>query len=118
MAKTGVTLDQIWKMAESLPGVEKAISWGSPALKVKAGGKLQLMACVPTHKTAEPGSLMFRVNREARAGLLEDDPETYYAPEHYLGYDAVLVRLERVSPELARDLLTMSWRFVTQKKKR
>ena len=47
----GVSLDSVWKMGATLPGVVQSTAYGSPALKV--GG--QLMACVPTNKSAEPG---------------------------------------------------------------
>jgi hypothetical protein len=104
----------VFRLGLSFPGVEESTAFGAPALKVKG----KLMAAVPTHKSAEPGSLMFRMDRLNRAALLADGPELYYAPEHYLGYDAVLVRLSHLSPEVARDLLTMAHRFVTKTKKR
>ncbi len=110
-----VTLDEVLAMGAKLPGVVRSTSWGSPALKVKTGaGKLQLIACVPTNKSAEPGSLMFRMDRRERAALIDEAPEMYYAPEHYVGYDAVLVRVARLTPELAHDLLAMAHRFVTR----
>jgi len=115
MAKAGVTLEAVWAMGARLPGVERSTAWGSPALKVKArNGKLELMACVPTHKSAEPGSLLFRMDRRERAALIEEAPELYYAPEHYVGYDGVLVRVARLTPELTHDLLAMAHRFVTR----
>lgn len=117
MPKSGVTLDAVWRIGAAFPGVEKSTAFGSPALKVKRpGGKLQLMACVPTHKSAEPGSLLIRVDRRERATLLEEAPQLYYAPEHYLGYDGVLVRLAQLTPELLHDLLAMAHRFVTGKR--
>lgn len=112
-----VTLDQVWAMGAELPGVARSTAWGSPALKVKGrNGKLELMAGVPTHKSAEPGSLLFRMDRRERAALIEEAPELYYAPEHYVGYDAVLARVARLTPELAHDLLAMAHRFVTGKR--
>jgi hypothetical protein len=115
MPKSGVTLDAVWRTGMTLPGVETSTVFGSPALKVKRpGGKLQLMACVPTHKSAEPGSLLIRVDRGERAALLEEAPALYYAPEHYLGYDGVLVRLAQLTPELLHDLLAMAHNFVTR----
>jgi len=112
-----VTLDEVLAMGVNLPGVVRTTSWGSPALKVKGGGgKPTLMVCVPTHKSAEPGSLMFRMDRRERAALIDEAPEMYYAPEHYVGYDAVLVRVARLTPELAHDLLAMAHRFVTRKR--
>jgi hypothetical protein len=110
----GVSLDTVWKMGATLPGVVQSTAYGSPALKV--GG--QLMACVPTNKSAEPGSLMFRVDRNDRQTMLAEAPELYYVTDHYLDYDAVLVRLERLNQELLHDLLAMAHRFVTKKGKR
>ena len=105
-----VTLAMVWKAGLTFAGVEKGTSWGSTALKV--GGKL--MACVPTHKSAEPGSVLIRMDRNDRAALLAESPELYYAPDHYLGYDAVLVRIAGLTPELLHDLLAMAHRFVRQ----
>ena len=107
----GVSLDAVWKAGDTLPGVVRSTAYGSPALKV--GG--QLMACVPTNKSAEPGSLMVRVDRNERQTLLDEAPELYYVTDHYVGYDAVLVRLERLNLQVLRDLLAMAHRFVTRK---
>lgn len=107
----GVSLEAVWKMGTALPGVARSTAYGSPALKV--GG--QLMACVPTNKSAEPGSLMFRMDRKDRPALLAEAPELYYVTDHYVDYDAVLVRLERLKPEVLHDLLAMAHRFVTRK---
>ena len=86
--------------------------YGSPALKV--GGKL--LACIPTHKSAEPGSVVVRIDFDRRAELLATAPDVYYLKDHYLNYPAVLVRLSRIHPDALRDLLGMSWRFVTAKR--
>ena len=107
----GVSLDAVWETGATLPGVVRSTAYGSPALKVRG----QLMACVPTNKSAEPGSLMVRVDRNDRQTLLAEAPELYYITDHYLGYDAVLVRLERLNPELLHDLLAMAHQFVTRK---
>lgn len=116
MPKFGVTLDTVWEIGVRFPGVEKSTAYGSPALRVKRrGGKREVIAGVPTNKSAEPGSLLIRMNRQERAALLEEAPELYYAPEHYLGYDAVLVRMAKLTPELLHDLLAMAYRFVTRR---
>ena len=118
-AKSAITYDLIWQMGTLLPGVEKGTSWGSTALKIKgASGKMELLVCIPTNKAAEPNSLLFRADRKARAAMIEESPDLYYAPDHYLGYDGVLVRLAHLTPELAHDLLAMSHRFVTRKRKK
>jgi hypothetical protein len=110
----GVPLEAVWKTGATLPGVVRSTAYGSAALKV--GGRL--MACVPTNKSAEPGSLMVRVDRNERQTMLAEAPELYYVTEHYLGYDAVLVRLAQLNQELLNDLLAMAHRFVTRKSKR
>ena len=83
--------------------------YGTPALKVRG----KLLACVPSHKSAEPDSLVVRLDFDRRAELLETDPDTYYLKDHYVGYPCVLVRLARIHPDALRDLLGMSYKFVT-----
>ncbi|MGB6609451.1 MAG: MmcQ/YjbR family DNA-binding protein [Acidobacteriaceae bacterium] len=99
-----VTLATAWQIGLTFPGVEKSTAYGNPALKVRG----KLMAAVPTNKSAEPGSIMVRIDRNDRAALLAESPDLYYAPDHYLDYDAVLVRLARLTPDLLRDLLAMA----------
>jgi hypothetical protein len=82
--------------------------YGSPALKL---GK-RLVACLAIHRSAEPGSLVVRTDFEQRAGLLTDDPETYYVTDHYVKHPVVLVRLARVQHEQLRDLLAAARRCV------
>jgi hypothetical protein len=109
--KDGSTIpfDVVRKIGFALPGVEASTAWGAPALKVHG----KLMACVPTHRSAKPGSLMVRVDFEERAELLAAAPDVYYVTDHYLNYNAVLVRLSRVTPDVLKDLLGMAHKFVT-----
>ncbi|HXE07086.1 MAG TPA: hypothetical protein VN612_04265 [Acidobacteriaceae bacterium] len=112
-----VTFDAVWKAGATLPGVQKSTAYGSPALKVKRpGGKSELLACVPTNKAAEPGSLLVRIDRRERAFMVEDAPDIYYVPDHYAGYDGVLVRMDRMTPELIHNLLATAYRFVTRRR--
>ena len=60
-------------------------------------------------------SLAVRIDVDQRTELLAADGETYYVTDHYLNYPVVLVRLSRIHPDSLRDLLGMSWRFVTAK---
>jgi len=53
------------------------------------------------------------VGFDDRAGLLAEAPDVYYLTDHYVGYNAVLVRLSRLNRELLRDLLGMAYKFVT-----
>jgi hypothetical protein len=58
------------------------------------------MAGVTTHKSAEPGSFLIRLDRGERPSLVAEAPDLYSAPDHYLDYDAVLVRLAHCTPNL------------------
>ena len=106
--KTPINFDSVRKIGLALPGVEASTAYGSPALKVRG----KLLACVPIHPSAEPGSLMVRIGLDDRAELLAADPDVYYVTDHYLNYTAVLVRLSRAAPDVLRDLLGMAHKFV------
>jgi hypothetical protein len=54
------------------------------------------------------------VDFDDRAELLAADPDVYYVTDHYVGGNAVLVRLSRVSRDVLRDLLGMAHKFVTR----
>ncbi len=103
-----INFDSVRKVGLALPGVEESTAYGSPALKVHG----KLLACVPTHHSAEPGSLAVRVGFDDRAELLAAAPNVYYVTDHYLNYSAVLVRLSRVTPDVLRDLLGIAHKFV------
>ncbi len=109
MPKSTINFDTVRKIGLALPGVEASTAHGSPALKIRG----KLLACVPTHHSAEPGSLMARVDFDDRAELLAADPDVYYVTDHYLNDTSVLVRLSRVTPDVLRDLLGMAHKFVT-----
>jgi hypothetical protein len=102
------------KIGLELPGVVEATSWGQPALK--SGGKM--FACLPSHKSAEPGSLVVMVDFERRTELLAEAPETYYLKEHYVGYPCVLVRLAKVGEDELRGLLVGAMQFVKKQGKK
>jgi hypothetical protein len=95
-------------IGESLPDVEVTTTWGVPALKVRG----RMFVCMASHKSAEPDTLVVRMDFDRRDALLEDDPDTYYLKEHYLNYPCVLVRLSRVHPDALRDLVQSAHRLV------
>jgi hypothetical protein len=98
-------------IGRTLPDVEVTTAWGQPALKV--GGKM--FACIASHKSAEPNTLVVMMDFTDRDALVEDDPGTYYLKEHYVNYPCVLVRLSRVGADALRDLITGAHRFVSAK---
>jgi hypothetical protein len=109
MPRSKLDFDKVRKVGLALPGVEESTAYGSPALKIRG----KLLACVPAHRSAEPGSLVVRVGFDDRAELLAAAPDVYYVTNHYLDYSALLVRMSRVTPDVLRDLLGMAHKFVT-----
>ena len=96
----------------TFPDVEAVIRYdGSPVLKARGC----FMAGLASHESAEPDSLVVRVNLDERAYLLEDAPETYYVTDYYRTYPLVLVRLALVDHAALRDLLAVSWRLTVAK---
>jgi hypothetical protein len=111
MGKITVSFDTVRDIGLKLPGVEESTAYGAPALKVQG----KLLACVPSNRSAEPESLVVRVDFDDRAELLAAASDVYYVTDHYVGYSAVLVRLSRLTPDALRDLLGMAHKFVTRK---
>jgi len=101
MLKPAASFDAVRAIGRDFPDLQESAMYGSPALKL---GK-RLVACLPTHRSAEPGTLVLRTDFEQRAALLAEDPETYYVTDHYLSHPLVLVRLARVSHEQLRSLV-------------
>lgn len=109
MAKKTVTFDAVREVALALPEVKASTTPGKLTLTVRG----KLLGCVAIHKSAEPETLMVRIDSEQREGLLEEAPEIYYVTDHYRPYAAVLVRLPDIPVEQLRDLLRAAWKFVT-----
>jgi hypothetical protein len=78
----------------------------APALKVHG----KFLACMASHSSAEPDTLVVQIDFDQRDALIADDPRTYYLKPHYQDYPSVLVRLNVIEPEALRDLLTSAWR--------
>jgi hypothetical protein len=114
MPRKAAIFDTVRKIGLELPGVDESTAFGAPALKIRG----KLMACLPTHRSAEPDSLLVRVGFDDRTELLAAAPDIYYLTDHYVGYTAVLVRMSRVTPDVLRDLLGMAHKFVTAREAR
>jgi hypothetical protein len=106
--KKAVTFATVRSIGLTLPDVEEGTMYGTPALKLRG----KLLACMASHKSAEPNTLVVCLDFEQRDAMIADDPATYYLKPHYVGYPSVLVRLSRVSREALKDLLHAAWREV------
>ena len=111
MPQIKVTFDTVKKIGLALPGVEEGTMYGSPALELRGN----LLACIPMDRSTEPDSVAVRINKDDRADLIAEAPDVYYMTDHFAGYDAVLVRLARVTPDVLRDSLGMAYKFVSRK---
>jgi hypothetical protein len=103
------SFDVVRTIGLDLPDVEESTMYGAPALKIRG----KLLACMASHKSAEPGSLVVRIGFEEREALIAEEPRIYYVKPHYQDHAAVLVRLALIDREALRDLLTSAWRTVT-----
>jgi hypothetical protein len=106
--KRAGAFDAVRAVGLILPDVETATRYdGSPMLKV--GGKF--MAGLATHRSAEPDTLVVRMEIEEREWLIADAPEIYYLTDYYRSYPLVLARLSRLDRDALRDLLSVSRRL-------
>ena len=104
----GLNLNQIRKLALSLPGVEEGTSYGTPAFKVR--GKLLA-------RLKEDGeSLVIKVPFDQREILMEADPKAYFITDHYRNYPMLQVRLSHALADELASLLEGAWRQAAPKK--
>lgn len=109
MAKKTTDLDDVRVMALALPGVEESTLHGAPTWKVRG----KLLACPALHRSAEPESLVVRIDHAERERLVKAEPEVYYVTDHYQGHPMVLVWLSRIDRSALKELLGMAWRFAS-----
>ena len=107
----GSSFKTVESIGRALPDVEVTTTWGQPALKVRG----KMFACIASHKSAEPNTLVVMMDFADRDVLVEDDPGTYYLKDHYLNYPCVLVRLSRIHADALQDLIVGAYRFVSAK---
>src|SRR6476469_249363 len=108
---SAISFDRVQKLGAKLPGVELSTYFGVPALKLDG----QMLACMTSHKSAEPDTLAVRVDFLERDLRIGNEPDIYYVKPHYLNYHCVLTRLARIDDSALADLLESGFRFVTKK---
>jgi hypothetical protein len=94
--------------------VEVGTSYGAPALKVRG----RMFACVPTHRSAESGSLAVRMSLTERDLRVRHHPDVYYVKPHYEPHPVVLARLAKLSDDELSELLETGWAFERRRRKR
>lgn len=108
------SFSRVEKYALKFPGAERSTYFGKPAVKVDG----QIIACMASHKSAEPDTLVVRVDFLERDLRIANEPEVYYLKPHYVNYPCVLTRLSQVSDSALKDLLESAHQYMTKKKTR
>lgn len=111
MGRKFSAFDKVRRLQPTMPEVEEGTMYGAPALKTRG----RMFACMATHRSSEPDTLVVRMPFADRDRLIRKDPDTFYLRPHYVGYPCVLVRLPRVSKPALLGLLHLGWRFVRAK---
>lgn len=114
MSAKKTRFDTVREIALALPGVVEGTTYGSPAFLVDG----KMFACLAVHRSAEPNTLVVRMDFDQRDELIDAEPRTYYLKDHYVDYPCVLVRLTHIREDSLRDLLLMGWRFMSAAKTR
>jgi hypothetical protein len=102
-----LNFDTVRKLGLAIPGVVDGTAYGAPALKLRS----KLLACIPSNKSAEGGSIVVHIDLEHRAELLQQHPDIYYITDHYAPYPTVLVRLSKITRTDLMELLHDACRF-------
>jgi hypothetical protein len=105
----GVTAGQLKKIALSFPLANEKPSYGKPSFFIAKKFFTRLRA--------EDNSLVFVVDgMDQRDMMLELDPQTYHITDHYKDYPAVLVRMERITPDELGAMLERRFHKIAPKK--
>jgi hypothetical protein len=108
-AAKGVTPAQFKKIALSFPEALEKSSYGNPAFFIAKK--------FFTRYRKDDNSVVFIVDGiDTRDMMLELDPKTYHITDHYKDYPAVLVRMERITPDELKLMLERRWRRIAPKK--
>ena len=105
-----VTHDDIRRISLSLPDAYEHESYGGrPSFRTKPR--------MFTWIREDPEALVVWVeSEEDKLALIDGEPEKFFTIDHYDGYPIVLVRLEAVDADEARELITDSFRLRAPKK--
>jgi Uncharacterized protein conserved in bacteria len=88
--------------ARGLAGIARSTSYRTPALKVAGTAFCRLL---------DAETLVLHCPVDQKVLLMEISPHIYYETDHYVGYPAVLVRLDHIDDEELALRLEDAWRF-------
>lgn len=97
------------RLADHLAAVEQSSSDNAPALKVEGTSFVHL---------AEPHIAVLHCPMDQKVLLMEISPEIFFETDSYIGRDAVMVRLEKISDEELALKLEDAWMFTAPERLR
>lgn len=101
-----MTYDDFVQIALELPGTEEVAGKGGPGVNREGRGMFWL-------KKWE--LLCIHVDWDSHDRLLEEHPTVIYKTPHFDSYPAVHAHLDLLSPELAKELVDLSWQVAPNK---
>lgn len=99
---------RVQDLAGKLPEVERSTSWGTPALKVR--GKMFI------RQHEDDDLIVLKIDKQERAALARERPDTFVVTPHYENYQYVLVRTADLASEELGELIAEAWRMCAPKK--
>ena len=104
------TWADVERIARRLPDAEETTSYGAPCFKVNGR---------PFVNTGHvDGAIVTRAPAEERDLLIAARPDVYFVTDHYLDWEAVLVRLDAVDDDELAGRLEDSYAFIRDKPKK
>ena len=97
------------RIALKFPGVEQAISYGEPSLKVRK-------SLLTRWRKNDDSIVLLDVDMFERDQLVAGEPGTYFLEEHYSGHDIVLANLPALELVALEMFLERRWRNIAPKK--
>jgi hypothetical protein len=103
-----MTADEMDAIVMGFPGVEKGMSYGSPAFKVNGKFFTRL-------RRDDASMVLMDVSFDEREMLMEAEPKTFHITAHYKDYPSVLARIATLHPGSYRNFLERRWRKIAPK---
>lgn len=103
------TWQEVVDLALDYPGIEEAVSYGEPSLKVRR-------SLVTRWRVADDSIVLLDVDRFERDHLLATEPQIYFLEPHYQAHEIVLARLALADLAAVSMYVERRWRNVAPRK--
>jgi hypothetical protein len=103
-----MTPDEMEAIVMSFPGVEKGMSYGSPAYKLNGKFFTRL-------RRDDQSMVLMEVSPDEREMLMEAEPGTFHLTAHYKDYPCVLARIADLHPGSFKNFLDRRFRRIAKK---